>query len=67
MVVKRESGALVRTTKAKVPRKEVSKMNFIDIIEDTKSGMAAKSEIDSKEKKAFLKKQNDLHKANGGS
>ena len=60
--VKRQTCLVVREEKAlaKVaPRKEVGKMTFIDIIEDTKSGIPARSEVESRDKRAFLRKQGD--------
>jgi hypothetical protein len=64
---KKESKALVVKKEgrlAMIPKKEESKMTFIDIIEDTKSGVPAKSELESREKKAFLKKSSE-NKAEG--
>ena len=50
----------VRTKENKIilpkERKEEGKKTLIEIIEDTKSGMPAQSEVDNKEKRAFLKK-----------
>jgi len=46
------------------PKKETSKMTFIDIIEDTKSGLPAKSELESRDKRAYLRKQGDSKSLN---
>lgn len=51
----REEKALAKVA----PKKEVSKMTFIDIIEDTKSGIPARSEVESRDKRAYLRKQGD--------
>ena len=57
---KRPLGVKEERALAKVaPKKEVSKMTFIDIIEDTKSGVPAKSEIESRDKRAYLRKQGE--------
>ncbi len=42
--------------KVLVPKKEEHKKTLIEIIEDSKSGVPSKSEMESKEKKALLKK-----------
>lgn len=45
-----------RPARAIVPKKEEAKKTLVEIIEDSKSGMPAKSELDSRERRAFLKK-----------
>lgn len=47
---------MVKQTKAIVPKKDESKKTFVDFIEDSRSGLPSKSELESREKRAFLKK-----------
>lgn len=47
--------AQVAVIKKQVALKEEGKKTLVEIIEDTKSGIPAKSEIETKEKRAYLR------------
>ena len=48
--------ARIKTTTEAIVKKEEGQKTLVEIIDDARSGRPAKSEIESKEKRAFLKK-----------
>lgn len=50
-----------------MPKKEEAKKTFVDFIEDSRSGLPSKSELECREKRAFLKKTGLLPQSKAGS